>query len=142
MLSQSITVMVTIIQVQYKASLSWARPREPQLSAGKDGTTDPEKTCHYCKDTGHDLDKLLVSPMQERLPSSQTVRGRVKLKAPTSGGHRGGAKVDPTVPSSPNTQFDDMFCTLVSNAVSLETKQRVMQRAVSNCPNGYSRHPR
>ena len=26
-----------------------------------------------------------------------------------------------------------MFLTLVSNAVSLETKQRVMQRAISNC---------
>ena len=29
--------------------------REPQLSAGKDGTTDPEKSCRYCKDTGHEL---------------------------------------------------------------------------------------
>ena len=28
---------------------------EPQLSAGKDGTTDPEKSCRYCKDTGHEL---------------------------------------------------------------------------------------
>ena len=35
------------------------RPQEPQLSAGKDGTIDPEKTCHYCKDTGHDLDNCL-----------------------------------------------------------------------------------
>ena len=35
------------------------RPQEPQLSAGKDGTTDPEKTCHYCKDTGHELDNCL-----------------------------------------------------------------------------------
>ena len=71
--------------------------------------------------------------MQERLPSSQTVREGLKLKAPTSGGHRGGAKVDPTVPSSPNSQFDDMFHTLPSNAISLETKQRVIQRAISNC---------
>ena len=35
------------------------KPWEPQLSTGKDGTTDPEKTCHYCKDTGHDLDNCL-----------------------------------------------------------------------------------
>ena len=50
--------------------------------------------------------------MQERLSSSQTVRGRVKLKAPTFGGCRGGAQVDPTVPSSPSSQFDEMFHTL------------------------------
>ena len=35
------------------------RPQELQLSAGKDGTVDPEKTCHYCKDTGHNLDNSL-----------------------------------------------------------------------------------
>ena len=35
------------------------QPWEPQLSAGKDGTTNPEKTCQYCKDTGHDLDNCL-----------------------------------------------------------------------------------
>ena len=72
--------------------------------------------------------------MQEGFPSSQTVWGRVTLKAPTSGDHRGRAKVDPTVPPSPSSQFDKMFCTLVSNSLSLETKQRVMQRAISNCP--------
>ena len=27
--------------------------RPSQLSAGIDGTTDPEKSCNYCKDTGH-----------------------------------------------------------------------------------------
>ena len=35
------------------------RPREPQLSASKDGTMDPEKTFCYCKDIGHDLDNCL-----------------------------------------------------------------------------------
>ena len=35
------------------------RPCEPQLSAGKEGTINPEKTCHNCKDTGHDLDNFL-----------------------------------------------------------------------------------
>ena len=29
--------------------------REPGLSAGIDGTTDPEKSCRYCKDMGHEL---------------------------------------------------------------------------------------
>ena len=38
------------------------------------------------------------------------------------------------VPSSLNTQFDEILETLVNNAVSLETKQRVMQRAMSSCP--------
>ena len=27
------------------------KPQEPQLSAGKDGSIDPEKMCQYCKDT-------------------------------------------------------------------------------------------
>ena len=35
------------------------QPWEPQLSTGKDGTTDPKKTCRYCKDIGHDLDNCL-----------------------------------------------------------------------------------
>ena len=25
---------------------------------GKDGTTNPEQSCWYCKDTGHELPKL------------------------------------------------------------------------------------
>ena len=29
--------------------------QEPKLSAGIDGTTDPEKSCRYCKDMGHEL---------------------------------------------------------------------------------------
>ena len=32
------------------------KPQEPQLSAVKDGSIDPEKMCQYCKDTGHELD--------------------------------------------------------------------------------------
>ena len=72
--------------------------------------------------------------VQERVPGLSTIRGRVKLKAPASGGHRGGAKVDPTLPLTPNNQFDKMFHTLVSNSMSLKTKQRVMQRAISTCP--------
>ena len=35
------------------------QPREPQLSAGKDGTIDPNKTCRYCKDTGHELENCV-----------------------------------------------------------------------------------
>ena len=32
---------------------------EPQLSAGIDGTTAPEKSCRYCKNTGHKLKNSL-----------------------------------------------------------------------------------
>ena len=47
---------------------------------------------------------------------------------------QGGAKVDPTIPISPTLQYDKLLSTLASNAVSMETKQRVMKRAVSTCP--------
>ena len=32
---------------------------DPVIAAGKDGTTDLDKTCNYCKDTGHDVDNCL-----------------------------------------------------------------------------------
>ena len=49
-----------------------------------------------------------------------------------SGGLRVGAtKNDPIVLDS---QFDEMLKTLLNNAISLETKQRIMQRAMSGCP--------
>ena len=33
--------------------------QEPQLAAGIDGSIDPEKSCNYCKDTGHDVNNCL-----------------------------------------------------------------------------------
>ena len=30
-----------------------------QLSVGKDGVTNPDQTCHYCKDTGHLLENCV-----------------------------------------------------------------------------------
>ena len=71
--------------------------------------------------------------VQEGSDGSSEIGGRVKLRAPASGGHRVGAKVDPIVPSSLNTWFDEIMKTLVNNAVSLEMKQQIMQRAVSSC---------
>ena len=65
---------------------------------------------------------------------SKPIKGRVKLKAPTSKGHREGAKVDPLSSQIPTSQFEDIIHTLSSNAVSSETKQRVIQRAVSQSP--------
>ena len=35
------------------------KPCEPVIAAGKDGMTDPEKTCNYCKGMGHDVDNCL-----------------------------------------------------------------------------------
>ena len=43
-------------------------------------------------------------------------------------------KVDPTIPISSTSQYDKLLSTLASNAISMETKQRVMERAVSTCP--------
>ena len=37
----------------------YGKKRNPVIAAGKDGTTDPDKTCNYCKDTGHDVDNCL-----------------------------------------------------------------------------------
>ena len=52
-----------------------------------------------------------------------------------------GAKVDPIVPSSLDTQFDEIMKTLVNNAVSLEMKQCVMQRAHVKLSQGYLECP-
>ena len=37
----------------------YGKKRDPVIAAGKDGTTDLDKTCNYCKDTGHDVDNCL-----------------------------------------------------------------------------------
>ena len=75
---------------------------------------------------------MLASAVQRRPVDRQEVGGGVKLGAPTSGGLRVGAtKNDPLVP---NSQFDNILKALVNNAISLETKQCIMQRAVSGGP--------
>ena len=35
------------------------KPRPSQLVAGKDGNTNPDQSCRYCKDTGHLLENCL-----------------------------------------------------------------------------------
>ena len=32
------------------------KTKQPQITEGLDGTTDPNLTCQYCKDSGHELD--------------------------------------------------------------------------------------
>ena len=109
---------------------------EPQLAAGMDGSIDPEKSCRYCKDMGHKLGNCPRLKSQEGIPSSAaTIPQWVKLKTPVSQGHgcRGRVKVDPTPPSILAAKFEDILQTLTNNAVSSETKQRILNRAVSQC---------
>ena len=37
----------------------FGKKHDPVVAAGKDGTTDPDKTCNYCKDMGHSVDNCL-----------------------------------------------------------------------------------
>ena len=65
-----------------------------------------------------------------------TTTGQVKLITPVSWGHghSGGVKVDPSQIFSSVARFEDMLRTLTNNAVSSETKQCILNRAVSQCP--------
>ena len=66
----------------------------------------------------------------------RTTESWVKLKTPASQGHgcRGGVKVGPRSPSYTAAKFEEILETLMNHAVSFETKQRVLNRAVSQCP--------
>ena len=46
----------------------------------------------------------------------------------------GGVKVDLLSSSVPAAKFEEIFQTLTNHVVSFETKQRVLNRAVSQCP--------
>ena len=56
--------------------------------------------------------------------------GRVKLNAPYSQGQGKGAVVDPMLTPISARKYEDMIRTLSSQAVSSDTKHKVMQRAV------------
>ena len=45
--------------------------RESQLSGGINGMTDPEKSCRYCKDTGHKLRNCLRLQAREAFLANQ-----------------------------------------------------------------------
>ena len=71
-----------------------------------------------------------------RVPSSSpTSQIWVKLKAPASKGqeHMRGALADLQSPSTARTKFEDILQMMSSNAMSFETKQSVLKRAVSQC---------
>ena len=44
---------------QYTPKPFQGKPRPSKLVAGKDGTTNPDQTCRYCKDTGHLLENCV-----------------------------------------------------------------------------------
>ena len=59
--------------------------------------------------------------------------GGVKLEAPYLQGQGRGAVVDPLKSPIPATKYEDLVRTLTS-AVSSEVKQKLIKRAVSQCP--------
>ena len=73
--------------------------------------TDPDKTCNYCKDMGHDVDNCLSLQKHKAFLAhqSESVRGRVKLKAPYSKGQGKGAAVDRIILPIPTSQYEEMI---------------------------------
>ena len=61
---------------QYQAKGKFlGKYHEPQLSAGKDGSTDPSLSCCYCKDTGHELGNCArLAARQEFLAQQQQTK--------------------------------------------------------------------
>ena len=51
------------------------KPCKPVIAAGKDRTTDPDNTCNYCKDMGHDIDNCLCLQRQKAFLSHQNQSG-------------------------------------------------------------------
>ena len=47
----------------------------PKLSAGKDGVTNPDQTCRYCKDTGHLIGNCLRLQAREEFLANQDKEG-------------------------------------------------------------------
>ena len=48
------------------------KAHEPVITAGKDRTIDPEKSCKYCKDMGHDVDNCLCLQKRKAFLSHQS----------------------------------------------------------------------
>ena len=46
-------------------------PQPPECSAGKDGTTNPEQSCWYCKDTRHELPNCLQLQKKKDLEAAR-----------------------------------------------------------------------
>ena len=66
------------------------KPQEPQLSAGKDGSIDPEQMCQYCKDTGHELDNCKCLQYKKDLMAHHKL-GKSQTKGSCIWGSQGGS---------------------------------------------------
>ena len=106
----------------------------PKLAAGEDGTTDPEKSCRYCKDTGHELKNCpRLAARNEFLAAQQPQQqGRLNWKLLFPRVMDTGEDSTQNVPSA--AKFEDLLRTLTNNAVSSETMQCVLNIAVSQYP--------
>ena len=78
--------------------------------------------------------RTVCASSTKRISKLINKQDRGQTKGSCSWGLQGGVKVDPTIPISPTLQYDELLSMLASNAISMETKQRVMKRAVSTCP--------
>ena len=94
---------------------------------------DPDKSCNYCKTWVTRKITAYACRNNAFFGKSRQILGKVKPKAPYSKGQGKGAAVDP-MSSIPISKYKDLVRTLMSQAVSLEVKHKVMQRAVSQCP--------
>ena len=80
--------------------------------------------------------QLGTSSLLTSSSSNNNNNNKVKLKTPVSQGHRhrGGIKVDPSLQNPSVIRYEEMLRTLMSHAVSSETKSCVLKRAVHHCP--------
>ena len=53
----------------------FGKRRDPIVAAGIDGTTDPDKSCNYCKDTGHKKDNCLHLQKHNAFVASKSREG-------------------------------------------------------------------
>ena len=83
------------------------------------------------------IGKLCQIRSQEQVPGrkGKKRKGGFKLTAPApqGRGRRGGAKLDPPSLSRFEDRFKQIVRTLTSSAITTETKQHILKRAVSQC---------
>ena len=53
----------------------FGKRRDPQVATGIDGTTVPDKSCNYCKDTGHEKDNCLRLQKHNAFVASRSREG-------------------------------------------------------------------
>ena len=104
----------------------------------EDRTMNPEQSCWYCKDTGHELPNYLWLQKKKGLggsSSSFTGIKPIKLKSPSLGGceRRGNQKMRPEAALT-RLNYSTLLQTLSNSSISAESKHQIIQRAVSNCP--------